>query len=73
MYQDLFGRGPDPSGLGTWSDALNNGHPRIAVANSITYSTEYRSGLIVGVYRDFLGREPESDGMADWLTPWPAA
>ena len=67
VYQDLFGRNPDPSGLATWSDALNNGTARIAVANSITYSTEYRSGLIAGVYRDFLGREPESDGMQNWL------
>ena len=67
VYQDLFGRNPDPSGLATWSDALNNGTARIAVANSITYSTEYRSGLIAGVYRDFLGREPETAGMGNWL------
>lgn len=67
VYLDLFGRYPDPSGLQTWSDALNAGTPRIAVANAITYSTEYRSGLITGAYRDFLSRDPEPQGMNSWL------
>jgi len=67
VYQDLFNRGPDPSGLRTWTTALNNGTPRVAVANAITSSTEYRSGLIAGAYREFLGREPEPEGRDNWL------
>lgn len=68
VYNDLFGRNPDPVGLQSWTDALNNGTPRVAVANAITYSTEYRSRLIAGVYGDFLGREPDPVGLANWLT-----
>lgn len=67
VYRDLFGRSPDPAGLATWSTALNNGTPRVAVANSITSSAEYRRGLIRGAYGDFLNREPDSKGMTDWL------
>ena len=67
VYQDLFGRLPDPAGLQGWTAALSRGTPRVAVANAITSSTEYRSGLISGVYREFLGREADPEGMAGWL------
>lgn len=68
VYRDLFSRSVDPSGLQTWMTALQTGTPRVAVANAITYSTEYRSGLIAGSYRQYLGREPEPAGLAHWLT-----
>ena len=68
VYQDLFGRATDPSGLQTWTAALTSGTPRVSVANSITSSAEYRSGLIRGAYTDFLGRAPEPSGLASWLT-----
>ncbi|HUX71361.1 MAG TPA: DUF4214 domain-containing protein [Cellulomonadaceae bacterium] len=45
VYEDLFGRDPDPEGLATWTAALLNGTPRIAVANAITSSDEFGSGL----------------------------
>jgi len=67
VYQDLFSRGVDPSGLQTWLAALQSGTPRVAVANAITYSSEYRSGLITGSYRTYLGRTPDSGGLASWL------
>lgn len=67
VYQDLFNRNPDAGGLQTWTRALVNGTPRVAVANAITYSTEYRGGLISGVYRDFLGRDPDQSGLENWL------
>ncbi|MCL3859658.1 DUF4214 domain-containing protein [Actinotalea sp. K2] len=68
VYRDLFQRSPDAEGLRTWTRALNTGTPRVAVANAITASTEYRSGLIRGAYRDFLGRTPDPKGMTDWLS-----
>jgi hypothetical protein len=68
VYNDLFDRGPDAAGLATWTAALDAGTPRIAVANAITYSTEYRSGLIGSAYRAFLGRGPDQAGLANWLT-----
>lgn len=67
VYIDLFERAVDPSGLNTWSTALRSGTPRVAVANSITYSAEYRSRLIANSYQTYLGRSPDSGGLAHWL------
>jgi hypothetical protein len=67
VYADLFNRVPDPSGLASWTAKLNSGTPRVAVANGITSSTEYRSKLITGSYAHYLGREPDTRGLANWL------
>ena len=67
VYEDLFGRAPDAGGLASWTDALTRGTPRVAVANAITSSPEYRSGLIAGSYADYLGRTPDARGLQDWL------
>jgi hypothetical protein len=67
VYRDLFNRDPDPAGLAGWTTALTSGTPRVAVANGITYSAEYRSGLITGAYDEFLGRGPDAAGLAGWL------
>jgi hypothetical protein len=67
VYSDLFGRTPDAAGLAGWTRALSTGTPRVAVANSITSSAEYRGGLISGVYDEFLGRSPDAGGAAGWL------
>lgn len=67
VYSDLFGRQPDPVGLATWTQALDSGTPRIAVANAITYSPEYRTRLIADSYATFLGRQPDAVGAAGWL------
>jgi len=67
VYSDLFGRVVDQGGLDTWSTALRSGTPRVAVANAITYSAEYRSRLITGSYATYLGRAPDSAGLGHWL------
>ncbi len=67
VYEDLFGREPDPQGLATWSVALQRGTPRVGVANAITASDEFRSGLIADAYSTYLGRAPDPDGMRFWL------
>ena len=67
VYSDLFNRAPDPGGLATWTAALNRGTPRVAVANAITYSSEYRSRLIAGSYNRYLGRSPDPGGLRTWL------
>jgi hypothetical protein len=67
VYADLFNRAPDPGGLATWTAALNRGTPRVAVANAITYSAEYRSRLIAGSYDRYLGRSPDPGGLRTWL------
>jgi len=67
VYADLFNRAPDPEGLATWTTALTNGTPRVEVANAITSSTEYRTGLITGSYQHYLGRGPDPAGLGFWL------
>jgi hypothetical protein len=67
VYQDLFHRAPDASGLATWSGLLMSGTPYGQVANGITYSDEYRSGLIQASYQQYLGRAAEPAGLAGWL------
>jgi len=67
VYQDLFLREPDPTGLQGWTSALNTGTPGMAVANSITSSTEYRSRLIAASYNTYLGRDPDPVGLDGWL------
>lgn len=67
VYGDLFRRTPDRAGLLDWSSALGAGTPRIAVANAITSSDEYRGRLIQNAYVTYLGRSAESAGLASWL------
>lgn len=67
VYNDLFGRNPDPSGLNTWTTKLRTGTPYGQVANSITGSNEYRSQLIQAAYQHYLGRPADSAGLAGWL------
>lgn len=67
VYEDLFGRAPDQAGRLMWTMQLASGTPRIAVANAITSSEEFRSGLIAGAYDAYLGRGPEPAGLAFWL------
>ncbi|MCV2394930.1 DUF4214 domain-containing protein [Actinotalea sp. M2MS4P-6] len=67
VYYDLFGRRPDPTGLATWTAKLQTGTPYGEVANGITYSDEFRTGLIQSSYRRYLGRGADSSGLAFWL------
>lgn len=68
VYRDLFGRAPDAQGLATWTTKLASGTPYGAVANSITASKEFRSGLIRQSYADYLDRAPDAPGLEHWLT-----
>lgn len=67
VYGDLFGRAPDPAGQSSWVGALRQGTPYAAVANSITYSREFRGGLIADSYQRYLGRGPDAGGLNGWL------
>ena len=67
VYNDLFHRNPDPTGLAGWTNALKSGTPYGQVANGITYSDEYRSKMIRATYQTYLGRAAEPAGLAGWL------
>ena len=67
VYNDLFHRAPDPTGLATWTSLLSTGTPYGEVANGITYSREFRSRLIAESYQHYLGRGPDAAGLEGWL------
>jgi hypothetical protein len=66
VYRNLLQRNPDPTGLASWISVLQRGTPRIAVANGITNSAEFRGGLITDAYNKYLGRLPDAAGMSAW-------
>lgn len=75
FYQDVFGRAPDPSGFAYWSAQIRTlGVP--AVAAQLYGSPEYlqrsggsTTGVVQGLYRDLLRRDPNADpaGLAYWV------
>lgn len=67
VYEDLFDRAPELVAEDSWAMSLYRGTPRIAVANTITSSDEFRSDLITDAYDSFLGRAPDAGGLAYWL------
>jgi SpoIID/LytB domain protein len=67
LYQDVLGRGVDPSGLRTWTDyVLATGSPRDLV-RAIATSRERMNNLVAAQYRLALRREPEPGGLATWV------
>ena len=67
LYQDVLGRGVDPSGLATWTNyVLTTGSPRDLVARLAT-SRERMNKLVAAQYRLALLREPEPGGLETWV------
>jgi hypothetical protein len=67
LYQDLLGRGPDPTGLAGWSAALVSGTSQSELVGALTRSDEYISLRVAKAYNEVLGRSPDPQGAADWL------
>ena len=67
LYQDLLGRGPDPTGLNGWTAALMQGTSQSALVSTLTRSDEYISLRVTKAYREVLGREPEAAGALAWF------
>jgi hypothetical protein len=72
LYQDLLGRAPSPTELATWLTAMSNGMTRLQVAQAILASTEYRTDLIQGWYRKYLGRPATNDEITSGLSSFGA-
>lgn len=67
LYQDMLGRGVDPSGLQNWTDyVMRTGSPR-ALAEQIATSGERMTNLVAVQYRLALHREPEPAGLENWV------
>lgn len=67
LYQDLLGRGPDPTGLTGWTSALMSGVSQAALVESLTRSDEYINLRVRKAYDEVLGRAPDPEGARGWL------
>ena len=68
-YQNLLGRGIDPSGLSTWGNFIDGGiSPAIAAVGIETAtSQEFNQVLVNQLYSTYLGRAPGATDATTWL------
>ncbi|WP_168200336.1 DUF4214 domain-containing protein [Protaetiibacter larvae] len=68
IFTDFLGRTPDDAALRAWDWQLERGRTRASLAADIVYSDEYRTQRIAEAYQHVLGRGPDSNGLAYWLS-----
>jgi hypothetical protein len=73
-YQHFLGRAADAAGLANWVTAMQNGLTDEQLEAGFIGSPEYiqdhggtHAAWVVGLYRDLLGRDPDPQGLQDWL------
>jgi SpoIID/LytB domain protein len=67
LYQDILGRGVDPSGLATWTEYVTRTRDTRALVRGIATSRERMQKLVAAQYQTALGRDPEPGGLAHWV------
>jgi hypothetical protein len=75
LYAATFGREPDPVGWSAWVDQLNLGVTPTSASQSFISSGEFQSKygslnnsqFVTQLYRNVLGREPDSGGLGSWV------
>ena len=74
LYTECLGREPDEEGLKFWSQGLiDHKITGSQAAHEFFYSAEFNSlnlgnkELITRMYKTFLGREPEDEGLTFWM------
>ncbi len=74
LYELILSREPDAQGLAEWTDLLNNGNETGAdIVSGFIHSDEFNekdlsdTEYISILYRAILNREPDSQGLSDWL------
>jgi hypothetical protein len=72
LYADVLGRNCTPSEAAFWSNLLDTGVSREAVAQGFFTSRERRSNFIKEYYLDYLGRAADNPGIDYWLNVWQA-
>jgi Domain of unknown function (DUF4214) len=66
VYTDQLHRAAEPGGLSYWTNLLNHGTPRSAVANALVYSNEAFHLLVRDLYQHYLNRLPDQAGEDYW-------
>ncbi|MBO7452622.1 MAG: DUF4214 domain-containing protein, partial [Clostridiales bacterium] len=74
LYTECLGRDPEEGGLKFWSLGLTNLElTGKQAAHEFFFSKEFNDfnldneGLLTRMYKTFMGREPDDDGMNYWL------
>ena len=74
LYTECLGRDPETEGLNFWSIGLTNLElTGKQAAHEFFFSKEFNDfnldneGLLTRMYKTFMGREPDTDGMNFWL------
>src|SRR5262249_33610884 len=67
VYLDVLGRQVDPSGLASWSAAIDAGASRSRIVAQIEASEEYRTLRVRDMYRRLLGREADPTGLSGFV------
>jgi hypothetical protein len=76
LYDAVFGRLPDLSGLTNWVSTLNSGTSLQTVAADFVSSQEFQSkygaldntGFVTLLYNNVLHRAPDASGLSNWVT-----
>src|SRR6185312_4888138 len=76
LYDAVFGRLPDGSGLANWTHTLEGGASLQTVADGFVGSVEFQTtygalddtGLVTLLYHNVLHRDPDSGGLANWVS-----
>ena len=77
LYEGLFHRGNDASGMQFWDDLLSAAAPKASIAADFMTTPEYLatfpnqaqapdSQFVTQLYQGFLGRAPTADNLAYW-------
>ena len=74
LYRAYFLRNPDHSGLTYWLNRRGEGRTLVSISQSFAKSSEFtrrygsltNSGFVDRVYRNVLGRAPDSGGLSYW-------
>lgn len=66
VYQDLFDRVPESSGLVYWVESLWRTGDRGAFTRTMVTSYEYRTDLVQQAYQQYLGRAADAGGLSYW-------
>jgi hypothetical protein len=66
LYDALFDRSPDASGMAHWAPQIDAGATPLDIARSLVISREFRRRMVAQAYESCLGREPDPAGLAYW-------
>ena len=70
IYRDLFHRQVDTTALPYWANFLDHGQSRLQVVSAIIATAmpgELGADLVTGMFEKYLGRDPDSIGLAFWV------